>query len=273
MNKFVIFLVKTAKVVLRPFFPFKVYGDRAFPNKKSLIVGNHVSGWDAVMFMRNTKNIIPVVYKAEFDNNAFLHWVFSGLDCVPVKRGEVDMTATKGILRLLKNDKAICLFPEGTRNPTVDCLQEFHTGAALFAIKTHAPIRPFYIWDKTKPFHKNYMIFGDEFTLDEFYDQPISHETLEAATAVIKNKVEELRLKLNAMLEEKGVKRRKRTKKEIAKLNAYYEQQRLLAEQQAADQAELQEEEQSSQEVEQSVDSTTIDEPQPSKDDKTTNED
>ncbi len=75
------------------------------------------------------------------------------------------MNATKTILRLLKNDKAVCLFPEGTRNPNVDCLQEFHSGAALFAIKTHSPLRPFYIWDKTRACLKNYMIIGDEFEL------------------------------------------------------------------------------------------------------------
>lgn len=232
MNKFVVFLVKTAKVLLRPFFPFKVYGDRAFPNKKSLLVGNHVSGWDAVMVTLNTKNVISFVYKAEFKRSAFLLWAFNGLECVPVNRGDVDINATKGILRLLKNDKAVCIFPEGHRNPNVDCLQEFHTGAALFAIKTHAPIRPFYIWDKTKSFHKNYMIFGEEFTLDEFYDQPISRKTLDDATAIIKAKVDELRLQLNAMLEENGVKRRKRTKKELAAIAAYNAEQALLLEQQ-----------------------------------------
>ena len=254
MNKFVVFLVKAAKVLLRPFFPFKVYGDRAFPNKKSLLVGNHVSGWDAVMFTLWTKNIISFVYKAEFENNAFLHWVFNGLECVPVRRGDVDMNATKGILRLLKNDKAVCLFPEGTRNPNVDCLQEFHTGAALFAIRTHAPIRPFYIWDKTKSFHKNYMIFGEEFTLDEFYDQPISRKMLEEATEIIKAKVDELRVELNTILDAKGVKRRKRTKKEIDKIKAYNEKQKTLAKQIAAQQAATAE----------------IGEQEPSQDDKTT---
>ena len=233
MNKFVVFLVKTAKVLMRPFFPFKTYGDRTSPNKKSLIVGNHTSGWDSIVYMLNTKNIVPVVYKAEFDDNRFLHWIFSGLECVPVTRGDVDINATKSILRLLKNDKALVLFPEGHRNPTVDCLQEFHSGAALFAIKTHAPIRPFYIWDKTRPLHKNYIIFGDEFTLEEFYDKPISHQTLEEATAVIKAKVDALRVQLNAMLAEKGVKRRKRTKKELKQLAEYNAQQALLAEQQA----------------------------------------
>ena len=225
------------KALLRPFFPTKVYGDRNLPNKKSLLVGNHVSGWDAILFTLCSKNLISFVYKAEFEKNAFLHWVLSGLECVPVKRGEVDLNATKAILRLLKNDKAVCLFPEGTRNPNVDCLQEFHTGAALFAIKTHAPVRPFYIWDKAKACRKNYMIFGEEFTLDEFYDQPISRNTLEAATAVIRGKVDELRVELNTILAAKGVKRRKRTKKEIEKIKAYNERQRTLAKQLAAQQA------------------------------------
>ena len=125
----------------------------------------------------------------------------------------------------------MCLFPEGTRNPNVDCLQEFHTGAALFALKTKSPIRPFYIWDKSRPFRKNYMIVGDEFTLDEFYDQPINRKTLEAATEVIKGKVDALRIQLNETLAARGVKRRPRTRKEIEKIQAYNDRQRTLAKQ------------------------------------------
>ena len=231
MNKFVVFLAQTAKFLVRPFFPFTVYGDKNMPNRKCIAVGNHISGWDSIMFTLCNKNLIPIVYKAEFRKHAFLRWAFDGLECVPIKRGEVDINATKCILRLLKNDKAICLFPEGTRNPRVDCLQEFHTGAALFALKTHAPIRPFYIWDKAKACHRNYMIFGEEFTLDEFYDLPLNHQTLEDATAVIKAKVEQLRVQLNEILAAKGVKRRKRTKKELAKMEEYERQTALEAQQ------------------------------------------
>ena len=237
MNKFVTCLVKIVKVLARPFLPVKVYGDSNIPDKKCLVVGNHLSGWDAILFTLRTKNIVSFVYKAEFQKSAFLRWVFNGMDCVPIRRGDIDINATKSILRLLKEDKPVCLFPEGTRNPNVDCLQEFHTGAALFAIKTHAPIRAFYIWDKYKAFRKNYMIFGEEFTLDEFYDQPISRKTLEEATAVIKSKVDEIRVELNKILDAKGVKRRKRTKKEIEKINAYNERQRTLAKQLAAQQS------------------------------------
>ena len=234
MNKFVVGLVKLAVVLVRPFYPVKVFGERDIPNKKSLVVGNHLSGWDPVLLTMRMKNIISFVYKAEFDKSKFLHWVFNGLDCVPIHRGEIDMNATKGILRLLKNDKAVCLFPEGTRNPNVDCLQEFRTGAALFALKTKSPIRPFYIWDKTKTCRKNYIIVGDEFTLDEFYDKPIDRKTLQEATEVIKGKVDALRVELNEILSARGVKRRPRTKKEMEKTKAYNEKQKTLAKKLAA---------------------------------------
>lgn len=236
MNKFVVGLVKFARGIVRLFYPVKVYGERDIPNQKCLIVGNHVSGWDPLIYTMWTKNVISFVYKAEFSKSKFLKWVFDGLDFVPVRRGEVDMNATKCILKLLKSNKAVGLFPEGTRNPNVDCLQEFHTGAALFALKTQSPIRPFYIWDKTKCLRKNYIAIGDEFTLEEFYNRPLDRKTLEEATVIIQNKVDELRINLNETLSALGVKRRPRTKKEIEKIKAYNEKQRTLAKQLAEEQ-------------------------------------
>lgn len=207
MNKFDVFLVKIACAVCRPFFPVKVFGDKKIKNKKCLLVGNHLSGWDPVIYTMWMKNCVSFVYKSEFSKNFFLRWVFDGLDCISIHRGEVDITASKKILRLLKEDKTVCLFPEGTRNPQVDCLQEFHTGAALFALKTKSPLRPFYIWDKTKAFCKNYMVIGDEFTLESFYGRPIDKQTLEEATEFVRSKVDELRLWLNSELQSRGVKR------------------------------------------------------------------
>lgn len=225
MSKFVRCVVKVARAAVRPFFPVKVYGERNIPNKKSLVVGNHLSGWDPLIFTMWTKEILSFVYKADLRKITFLRWIFDELECVPVRRGDIDMNATKTIMRLLHDDKAVFLFPEGTRNLSRDSLQEFRSGVALFAIKTRAPIRPFYIWDKTKALHKNYIIVGDEFTLEEFYDKPINHDTLAEATAVIKQKVENLRQRLNAHLASKGITRRKLTKKETEKLQAYNKKQ------------------------------------------------
>lgn len=229
MNKFVYFLIRTACAFAKPFYPVKVYGPRKLPCKKTLLVGNHISGWDPLMYTLWSKTPISFVYKAEFRKSAFLRWIFDGLDFIPVHRGQVDLNATKGIIRQLKQEKIVGLFPEGTRNPNVDCLQKFHTGAAMFAIKSQAPLRPFYIWEKTKIFRRNYIIVGEEFTLEEFYGTNCSKEDLERATEIIKQHVDDLRVKLNVILAEKGVKRRKRTKKEMEKINRYNQKQKTLA--------------------------------------------
>lgn len=229
MNKFVVFIVTIAKALIKPFFPVKFYGDRRLEKRRTLLLGNHISGWDPVVYTLWSKSWISFVYKAEFRKSVLLRWVFDGLDCVPVKRGEVDLNATKTILKLLKEDKVVGLFPEGTRNPYVDCLQEFHTGAAMFAIKTHAPVRPFYIWEKTKIFRKNYIIVGEEFSLEQFYDKPITKELLEETTEIIRQKVDGLRVQLNGILEQKGVKRRQRTRREIEKIHKYNDKQKTLA--------------------------------------------
>ncbi len=229
MNRFVTFLAGVAKILARPFFPVKFYGDRKLPKKKTLLVGNHISGWDPLVFSMWCRTWVSFVYKAEFRKSAFLRWVFDGLEFVPVKRGEVDLFATKSVMRLLREERVVGIFPEGTRNPYVDCLQEFHTGAALFAIKTKSPLRSFYTWEKAKIFHKNYIIIGDEFTLEEFYDKPVTKELLVQATEVIKNNMDALRLQLNEILSEKGVKRRARTRKETEKIKRYNEKQKTLA--------------------------------------------
>ena len=231
MNKFVAFLASIAKVLVKPFYPVKVIGPRKLPKKKTLLIGNHISGWDPVLYTMWSKTWASFVYKAEFDKSAFLRWIFHGLDFVPVHRGEVDLNATKTILRYLREDKIVGLFPEGTRNPRNDCLQPFHTGAAMFALKTHAPIRPFCIWDKAKIFHKNYISVGEEFTLEQFYDRPINKELLSEATEFIRGKVDALRLLLDETLAQKGKRRRKLTKKEIEKINRYNQRQKTLEKQ------------------------------------------
>lgn len=237
MSRFVNLLVNIATVFGKPFFPVKVYGERKLPVKKTLLVGNHISGWDPVVYTAWSKSPISFVYKAEFRKSAFLRWVFDGLDFIPVTRGKVDLNATKSILRQLSNEKIVGLFPEGTRNPNVDCLQEFHTGAAMFAIKAKAPLRAFYIWEKTKIFRRNYIMVGEEFTLEEFYDKSISKEVLQEATEVIKQHVDELRISLNEILQRKGVKRRKRTKKETESILKYNQKQKTLAKELARQQS------------------------------------
>ena len=213
--------VPIGKFILRALFPIKVYGDKKFDKKRTVLVSNHISALDPLTIYVHCKNHMHFLYKAELRNSKALCKIVDWLEFIPVNRGEADITATKLTLRYLKQEEIVAIFPEGTRNPDLDCLAELKTGAALFALKTKTPIRPVYLWDRTKMWRRNYMIVGEEFTLEQFYDQPITHEVLQQATEIIWKKMDNLRVELNDILAKKRVKRRKLSKKEQRKLEEY----------------------------------------------------
>ena len=74
-------------------------------------------------------------------------------------------------------------------------------------------------------------------TEEEFYDKPVTKELLRQATEKIKKQVDDLRLQLNDILQQKGVKRRPRTKKEMEKIKRYNERQKTLAKELAKQQS------------------------------------
>ena len=63
---------------------------------------------------------------------------------------------------------------------------------------------------------------GDEFTLDEYYDKPITKALLQEVTDLLQAKVDALRVELNHILAQKGIKHRKYTKKELELIRQEY---------------------------------------------------
>lgn len=208
--------VQVIKQPFKLFFPMKIYGKEKVNKQEKLVLAfNHQSGWDPILWTIWTKHHTRFMYKSSFDKNWLLRGAFNMLEFVSVDRGTVDLGAIKEAMEVVNGDKLFGVFPEGTRNKEVDCLQEFKVGTAMIAIKTQSPIRPVYIFDRAKGFHKNYMLVGEKFTLEQYYGKKLTRQVLEEATEIIKQKLDQTRVELNAILAQKGVKRRKRTKKEL----------------------------------------------------------
>ncbi len=221
MGKAMYGFVRFLKPFVRLILPAKIMGQKKFEDKKTIFVINHNSAWDPIAMTAYFKNHIKFMYKAEFRKNGFLSGVFDAMDFVPVARGDADLGAIKKSLSILNNDGILGIFPEGTRCPDIENLKSFHTGAALLALKTRAPVRFFYIWDKCKAFRKNYIAVGDEITLDEFYGRKINKELLDEVSSVLWNKLNGLKQDTEKYMASIGKKRRKPNKKEKAKLEKY----------------------------------------------------
>jgi 1-acyl-sn-glycerol-3-phosphate acyltransferase len=107
-----------------------------------ILVGNHVNFLDAPILITHLqpRRVIALV-KVETWNNPVLGPLFSLWKSIPIRRGEVDMTAFRESLRVLKEGQMLAVAPEGTRSGH-GRLQKGQTGIVPLAIKSGAPILP-----------------------------------------------------------------------------------------------------------------------------------
>ena len=80
-----------------------------------LVVGNHVHIMDQCLAIISTKRPLHYMAKKEYFDGKFA-WFFKFAGCIPVNRQIKDEAAKGAALDVLKQDYALGLFPEGTRN-------------------------------------------------------------------------------------------------------------------------------------------------------------
>jgi len=184
---------KVFRPILGPIFRFyynpKIINAEVIPKiGATLIVGNHKHIMDQCSVIISTKRLIHYMAKKEYFDSK-MAWFFKATGCIPVDRSIHDDDAKSSALEVLKNNGAIGLYPEGTRNKTKDkLLLEFKFGAVSMASKTDALIVPYAITGDYKFRSKNLMIrFGTPFKIDKM--------SLEEANEKLYKEIEKLMLK------------------------------------------------------------------------------
>lgn len=163
-------LVKSiAFVIFHIIFRIKVEGKDNIPLDGRLVLcSNHQSNWDplviAVVFTRK----ISWMGKKELFENKFLRVFLSALLVFPVDRQVTDIGAVKKALRVLKDDKVLGIFPEGTRVKEFDP-ENAKAGVALLALKSNSPVIPVYIRGTYKLFSKLYISIGQPVDYNKIY--------------------------------------------------------------------------------------------------------
>lgn len=122
-------------------FRIKIVGLENIPDRAGILVANHVSMLDPVMLGIAVKRPVHFMAKAELFKNRLSAWFFGQLHAFPVHRGTADTSAIRTALQILRDNKLLGIFPEGTRNKGEELLP-FHSGAAMLAQRTQSPIVP-----------------------------------------------------------------------------------------------------------------------------------
>ena len=155
-----------AKVVVtgiaRTLFRFRVVGAEKVPKTAPLIVAaNHISNFDPPLLGIALPRPVAYMAKKELFAMPVLKQLIPRLHAYPVDREAGGTAALRASLRLLKEGRAVGIFPEGGRN--VSGTNEEKAGAAFLAAASGAPVVPAAIVGtrKLKPFGRVTVAFGD----------------------------------------------------------------------------------------------------------------
>lgn len=162
-----ILLTPLMRALFRLYYNPKIINKEVIPKTGPiLIVGNHKHVYDQCLTIMATHRPIHYMAKKEYFDGK-MAWFFRLVGCISVNRQIKDKEATSKALEILKNNGAIGLFPEGTRNKTKEFLLPFKFGTVSMAKKTNATIIPFGLTGDYKFRSKNLKIrYGTPFKVD-----------------------------------------------------------------------------------------------------------
>lgn len=172
-------LYRICRGILKPiffiFYNIKVEGKENLPANGPLIIcANHTSAIDPIILAVSLPYTMNSMAKAELFKSKLLGYFLSKIGVFPVKRGEADIKSIKTSLKLLKENKIMGMFPEGTRNKTGEVKAE--PGIAMIAVRAEAPVLPIAIISNYKLFNKTTVKIGKPMQLDQYYDQKLQSE-------------------------------------------------------------------------------------------------
>ncbi len=203
-------------------YPTKIVNKENFNKVEGAVcICNHYAVPDTLIpAVKLYKKELHVLAKAEAFQSKIGNWFLRKVGAIPVHRGEADIAAFKEVLKVLKGNKKLAIYPEGTRNKKgTEDMGDFKQGAARFAIKAKVPILPMMYYKMHKPFSRNYLYIGKPVYLDEFYGTKDSSD-YEKATEIVWQAMLQLRKDLNEYVEKVNPKLAKKHKKELEKIKS-----------------------------------------------------
>ncbi len=208
VNHFYRFIRFLCRPVFRIIWPTEFLHKENFykleKNQRALVVCNHLDSMDpTIICVEFYKDYFCAVSKYEAFKNKIASWFLHKIEVIPIHRGESDLHAAKSIMKKLRENKKIVIFPEGTRNKTGDekTMLPLQNGVSVFALKTKTPIVPMLYYRKHRAFRKNWLIVGEPFYLTDCFDhEPTVEESNEYLTKVFA----ELREEIDSIVEKKN---------------------------------------------------------------------
>lgn len=179
---FVKFCVRVFTLFL---FRVKTYGQENIEKGKPYIMcANHTSNWDPPILYTATKREMYMMAKEELFKNKFIYWFAGKTNIFPVKRGKHDIESIKKSLKVLKENKILAIFPEGTRNG-IKKRGKIQNGSAYLAARSGVEVIPVRIEGSFKPFTKVKLYYGNPLDFSKYQSKKPEKEILDLISSEI----------------------------------------------------------------------------------------
>lgn len=174
---------------------WELFGRENIPAEGPVVIAaNHLSLLDPPVLGAAATRKVHFMAKSELFKPAWFGALIRKLGAFPVRRGAMDRDAIKTGLTILKENKVLAVFPEGTRSKTGE-LGRAGGGAFMMAVKCKAKIVPAYIYGTDLKRHPGWpkvrVIFGKPMEYDP--DMGTGRESLDELGASWKEELLKLR--------------------------------------------------------------------------------
>ena len=146
MNFWYFTVYHLTRLIAKLFFRFRsIHPERVIQEGPVILAMNHQSYLDPPLAGIGCRRAIYYLARKTLFDGLFLGWILPKLNVVPVDQEGGDRSALKALIRILRQDHGVLVFPEGSR--TLDGnLQPPEPGIGFVIAKTLAPVVPMRIF-------------------------------------------------------------------------------------------------------------------------------
>lgn len=168
------FLKVVLSILFRIFFNINVIGINQFDkNTAYIFAANHRSVLDPILVAITCKNKpIHFIAKKELFKNSLVGWFLKTLYAIPIDRKKADFRAMKNSFDVLKQNKILGIFPEGTRVKEGQDVNS-KNGIGMFAVRTGAKIVPITIiaYNNYRLFSRIDVVYSDIYEIPKYLEE------------------------------------------------------------------------------------------------------
>ncbi len=167
----------------------KCVGKENIPKQGGVILAiNHKSMFDPIMIGITSTRKLNFMAKAELFKNKLFGALIKKLGAFPVNRGSGDVSALKTAFKILDEDGAMLIFPEGGRVKNGE-RRRAKTGVIMIAQKKTVPVIPVYIDGDYKWMRKMTVTYGEPVSFEEYKEKKLSAEEVQALADGVLDKI------------------------------------------------------------------------------------